>query len=442
MTKKHLNSRKLVKVTEDSRGHLRLQFCSKISQEVWGKRQHYKNIGLGNSPENKIKAEAMANEIERDILFNRLDASLEKYSVIRQATEKAENKHPYFTSELTLNSLFDKYLEYIRPHKAETTFIRKYLRIYRRTIEQCPQDIRNTEGIRAKIVELRCTQYAKSLLSILSDMMDWAKITKLIPEDFLNHYRFYQKSIKEKHKPRDLPTMVLKSGAVKPRFKNRGFLKSEILFILEALSERGDSRNKGQWRNPIDFLFRTGFRLGEAAGLQWKYVDRNFEYIYVCQSYEPDYNILKDTKTGVTRHLPCNQQLKEFLKMIKPDNVNPEHFVLGGEKPINFNNINSTWAGHPYTGGSKKEHITVTSVIGELIADGKVEHYYPPYGCRHTWINIQLAAGIPVQNVAEWAGNSPETIWKNYVSYDQFFSEPVEIPIMNILPEDSEDEKY
>jgi hypothetical protein len=66
--------------------------------------------------------------------------------------------------------------------------------------------------------------------------------------------------------------------------------------------------------------------------------------------------------------------------------------------------------------------------------EGKVEYYYSPYGARHTWINIQLKAGVPVQNVAEWAGNSPETIWKNYVSHDGSFSHPAELPVITPPP--------
>jgi integrase len=430
MATKKSTSRKHVKVSKDSKEYLRLQFSSGLSQEIWGKRQYYKALGLSDSEENRIKAEEIANQIEQDILFGRLDASLQKYSIVVQAATKAEKIHPYYRSDITLQKLFAMYLQYIKPQKAETTFIRKYEKLFANTISKCPQDIKDTAGIQAKITELRCRDHAKALLGQLDDMMTWAKINKTIPDDFPNPYKFYKENINNKKpQPKPIPSMVMSCGAIKPQFKCRGFKPEEIPCILEALSERGDYRNKGQWRIPVEFLFMTGFRLGEAAGLQWKNVEKDFNYIYVCQSYEPDYDILKGTKTGVTRYFPCNQQIKEFLRRIKPVDVNPEWFVLGGEKPINFNKLNSVWGGHPYKTNKTKKNKTVASLIGNLIAEGKVEFYYPPYGTRHTWINIQLSAGIPVQNVAEWAGNSPDVIWKNYVGYDNKFSHPIELPI-------------
>jgi len=116
------------------------------------------------------------------------------------------------------------------------------------------------------------------------------------------------------------------------------------------------------------------------------------------------------------------------LVKIKPIDASPDSFVLGGEKPVNFNKLNQPWTGSTNAHGNKGKKATVSSIIGNLILVQKVEFYYPPYGTRHTWINIQLRAGVPVQNVAEWAGNSPDTIWKNYVSYDSGFSQPIELP--------------
>ncbi len=438
MAKKQLHSsqpRKPVKVSRDSRGYLRLQFSASISREIWNKPQHYKSLGLIDSEENRIKAESIANKIEHDIKFGKLDASLKGYSVVSQAVKNAENTHHYYGSNLTLTSLYNKYIEYIKPQKAETTFLRKYVKLYGNTLTKCSQDLKEAETIQSQIVELRCPEHAKSLLGTLFDAVEWAKINNLVPQDFPNPYKFYQENIKvKKYQAKPLPGMIVNTGVVKPRFKYRGFLPQEIPFILEALSQRGDYRNKGQWAIPVELLFLTGFRLGEAAALRWRNVDKDLEWIHVCESYEPDFNIFKDTKTGCTRYLPCNQRLKEFLSRIKPQDVNPNHFVIGGENPVNFNNLNQVWAGHADPGNGAKKSVAVSSVIGKLIDEGKVEYYYSPYGARHTWINIQLQAGIPVQNVAEWAGNSPDTIWKNYVSYDGNFSHPAELPVITPLP--------
>ena len=103
MDKKQLHSsqpRKPVKVSRDSRGYLRLQFSASISREIWKKPQHYKSLGLIDSEENRIKAESIANQIEHDIKFGKLDASLEGYSFVSQAAKNAENTHHYYGSNL------------------------------------------------------------------------------------------------------------------------------------------------------------------------------------------------------------------------------------------------------------------------------------------------------------------------------------------------------
>jgi len=440
MAKKQAQHRKTVKVARDSRGYLRLQFSASASREIWNKRQHYKNLGLADSEENRIKADSIANQIELDIKFGKLDASLKTYSVVVQAADNAENTHSLYSSNLSLNDLYAKYIKYLKPRRAETTFKRKYEILYSSTLAKCPQDLMEAEKIQSKIVELRCTDHAETLLGTLFDMIEWAKFNNIVPQDFPNPYKFYQDNIpRKKHQTKALPGKVLNIGFVKPMFNYRGFLPHEIPFILEALSRRGNYRNRGQWVVPVEFLFLTGFRLGEAAGLLWENVDKDLEYIRVCKSFEPDYNILKDTKTGQTRYFPCNQQVKDFLARIRPQIINPNHYVLGGESPVNFNNLNQVWAGHVNTvGGKQQKSSAVRSIIADLIAEGKVEYYYPPYGTRHTWINMQLKAGIPIQNVAEWAGNSPQTIWKNYVSYDSNFSHPVELLVATSLPSESE----
>jgi len=247
MASKKQNSRKHVKVSKDSKGYLRLQFSSSLSQQVWGKRQHYKGLGLVETNENRIKAEEIANQIETDILFGKLDASLQKYSIISQAAAKAENTHSYYSSDITLQNLFAMYLEYIKPQKEETTFIRKYSKLFASTISQCPKDLKDTVGIYSKITEIRCIDHAKTLLGKLYDMISWAKINKIIPEELSNPYKFYQDSINNKKpQPKALPSMIASCGAVKSQFKHRGFKPEEIPFILEALSKRGKGQGVGQ----------------------------------------------------------------------------------------------------------------------------------------------------------------------------------------------------
>jgi integrase len=53
-------------------------------------------------------------------------------------------------------------------------------------------------------------------------------------------------------------------------------------------------------------------------------------------------------------------------------------------------------------------------IVTALVKEGKIREYLPTYNTRHTFISLCLDAGIGVAQIAEWVGNSPEIILKNY----------------------------
>jgi len=55
---------------------------------------------------------------------------------------------------------------------------------------------------------------------------------------------------------------------------------------------------------------------------------------------------------------------------------------------------------------------------------GILSHAYRPYDCRHTAISRWIEAGIPVPQVAAWAGNTAEVIFKHYCNTTQEYEMP------------------
>ena len=45
--------------------------------------------------------------------------------------------------------------------------------------------------------------------------------------------------------------------------------------------------------------------------------------------------------------------------------------------------------------------------------DGAVERA-TPYSGRHTYVSLQIHAGVSPVTIAAWAGNSPKSIWDHY----------------------------
>jgi integrase len=73
------------------------------------------------------------------------------------------------------------------------------------------------------------------------------------------------------------------------------------------------------------------------------------------------------------------------------------------------------WAGHDHCRSGRHQD----GVIEILIREGKVSIYLKPYAMRHSFITWQLAAKMTPANVAKLVGNSPEIIYKHYVSADK-----------------------
>jgi integrase len=61
----------------------------------------------------------------------------------------------------------------------------------------------------------------------------------------------------------------------------------------------------------------------------------------------------------------------------------------------------------------------------ELKKENVITHRYRPYDLRHTAISRWIESQIPVAQVASWAGNSSEVIWKHYCNVTQEYEMPV-----------------
>lgn len=417
------HSRKSVKnqVTFGKNGnYLRIQFPSTLSQEIWGVKQKYFSLGIIDSPENRLQATQIAITIQNDILAENLDATFNKYLLETRVKENTQLNLDKITvyqpKQLKLIEIYDKYCKYIKDKLAITTYLKLYRGLFYRIIQKCPQDISQCLEIRNIIVNSCSIPNRKHLLGIVYHAIEWAKLNKLIPEDTDNIFDKYMKDIIVNEKVKKIlkmkkskPTLVREqteeSGV---RLENdpdyRAFTREEAEAIIEAF------KDYAYWSDVTKFLFWTGCRHGEAAGLFWGDIAENFSYIVFQRSYDKDTKISKSTKTGEIRKFPCGDKLKELLAKIKPQNARPNDLVFKNKygNYINFVILQRIWAGSQST----KE----PSLIAELIIQGKLKHYLSPYATRHTFINLQLLAGVPINNVAKWVGNSPITILKHYES--------------------------
>jgi integrase len=168
----------------------------------------------------------------------------------------------------------------------------------------------------------------------------------------------------------------------------------------------------------IEFLFLTGCRTGEAIGLRWEDVTGDFSEITFRNSYCRISKKLKDLKTAKTgntsRKFPCGEKLRQLLREIYESKtiffLDGKDFIFQREgKPINPISLHKGWA------GQANQRV---GIIETLIEEKKVKTYLKLYATRHSFITWQLKAGQTPANVAKLVGNSPEMIYKHYVSAD------------------------
>lgn len=174
--------------------------------------------------------------------------------------------------------------------------------------------------------------------------------------------------------------------------------QDEVFYALKKISTRGS-----RWDLVSVFLYQAMLRTCEAFGLQWQDVDWQEHRARVHQNMTIGHGLSPRTKTGKERWVPLNEAAMKVLR--KLGERGPEEFIFP------YNRHSYMWA--------------FRTAMQRLKADGKISRIYRPYDLRHSSISALLEKGIPVSQVATWAGNSPEICWKHYAATTQHYEMPV-----------------
>ena len=390
---------------------LRLQFPSKVSQAIWGKAQKYKSLGLFNTPENMTKAQQIALIAHMDLLEDKFDISLEKYSpfLLEKTIEKIE---PDFPKVLELCT---KHYEVRIKSTVEAATQRNH-EGYLNAMRECANYdiIKDAVKIRDSIQRVRDPQPTKRVLSFIDRTVKWAKRNELIPKSAENPYKELREDVIGKGKYQK-PKHIRELSEEKNDNKYRSFSHKEAVTIIEKFS--CPEERQVVYKDFVEFLFLTGCRTGEAIGLRWQDINEDCSEINFCHSFCSVSKKLKPLKTAphgeLSREFPCGEKLKELLLNLRnsqAENLSPKSYVFSlNGNPISHVNFYHTWAGRENGRDG---------VIADLMKQGKIKIYLKPYATRHTFITLQLKFGMTPANVAQLVGNSPAMIYGNYVSAD------------------------
>lgn len=174
--------------------------------------------------------------------------------------------------------------------------------------------------------------------------------------------------------------------------------RNEVGLVLAALEAKRTHRDVN-WSWYTEFMLQTAMRTGEVRALLWDDIKDN--KILVHQNYTLTHGLKDSTKTNKKRWVPLNAKCQQILEKLPRDNA----FIF-------------PWDRLAFQSYFRKK-------LAPLKTAGLINHLYRPYDCRHTAISRWVEAGIPVPQVANWAGNTSEVIFKHYCNSTQEYEMPV-----------------
>ncbi len=174
--------------------------------------------------------------------------------------------------------------------------------------------------------------------------------------------------------------------------------RNETALVLAALEAKRTHRDVN-WSIYTEFMLQTAMRTGEVRALKWGDIKEN--KILVHANYTLTHGLKNSTKTNKRRWVPLNSRCQEMLNELSQTN----EYIF-------------PWDRLAFQSFFRKK-------LMPLYESKIISHLYRPYDCRHTAISRWIEAGIPVPQVASWAGNTSEIIFKHYCNATQEYEMPV-----------------
>lgn len=352
-------------------------------------RYQAKRYSLNFSAYNKsnlVEAKKVALQVERDVLCNNMDVTLEKY-VKKNAQPPSKVK--------TLVSLFEDWVTNYRQMNCDVNTdyhqARNMLKRWGLINETNMLVLLNSESY--------CPKTYNSRLSILKKFTLW-----LVKN---NHWK---NSPLEDVSPR-------KKKKVE-RQDRKPFTLEEIQDILNAVKENKFCKKSSRYPHShyypfLYFIFKTGCRPAEAVGLRVSSVDFKSKVIHIREVLARTVNgshaaarVRKETKTGVVRKIPLSEDLLVLLK------------------PLVENKASDVLVFPSFTGLPIDDRMFQKRVFKPVLKNLGIEQRVL-YATRHTFGSRCLDQGMVPTTVAFLMGNSPETLLRNYTHQ---VSTPSELP--------------
>jgi integrase len=380
-----------------TKGRLQIVFSYPIETNGEIKRKRfYISTGYDDTPVNRQRVGNTVRIIQRDIDYDEVDLSLQKYQPTASLSTLSSippiSPNPPAKTEPDLTNLWEKYTDFKRRSLSPSTIAKDYVRFLNCIRNELPKKtLGDAVLIRDWLVANKTPDTTKRTLTQLSACCKWAIKSQLITE---NPFKEMAGDIK-------IPKGEDEDADINP------FTLEERDRIIAAF--KGD-RYFSRYAPLIEFLFMTGCRPSEAVALQWQHISADCRTIRFEQAVvvsEKGLVCKKGLKTQKKRMFPANAKLAAMLAAIKPVHATGETKVFPSPKNtwIDVHNLtNRGWQkilneleGIEYRKLYQTRHTFITAALETMVtmADGKVKM-------------------LDAKDVARLVGTSPKMIYEHY----------------------------
>jgi integrase len=353
------------------------------------------SCGVSDNPTGRAIAKQKAAQIELDVQAGYFDPTLLKYKPRTIGKTATEITAPELFKRFTAYQFKEKALApgSRRRYEPIQSYLEQWLNVPAHAVSNAIAG--NFVGI---CLERLTAKTAKERVWLLKSCWDWA----------IGKYHLADENPWTSHIARIKPHST---AQVKP------FAATEIAAILCAFETHPSYKHYYPF---VAFLFGTGCRLGEAAGLRWANVADDFSHVTICESFSRG-NYRKTTKTGKSRIVLLNQGTIALLKTL--------HFA---QRPHTTPGPNNARSGHDslktlHIARSGHDSLVFTSPHGKPIDDHNFNRrawnaivtrlgieYRKPYAVRHSAISHALANGANPIALAEQTGHDKRVMLETY----------------------------
>ena len=281
---------------------------------------------------------------------------------------------------LTLMNAWDQFVDERSISLAATSLTSDYAQA-KKWLSRCPHQDFDTDGrkILTWLLQQQPTQSARRVAMYLKALYRWAsqEDIRLIDKNPILTFRM------PKAPQKDEEVVVI------PR--------KEVGLVMVALEAKRTYKSTN-WAAYAEFMLQTAMRTGEVRALMWEDIKDN--KILVHRNFTLTHGLKNSTKTNKKRWVPLNDKCQQILSSLDRDS----EFIF-------------PWDRLAYQSYFRKK-------MTQLRSADLISNLYRPYDLRHTAISRWIEADIPIAQVAAWAGNTADVIWKHYANTTQEYSIP------------------